>query len=131
MRNKIHRGTVITLALLSATALGGVTAGTALAADTPTLNETAAVQSSFTPVGDFTNLVKRVTPAVVSIDVHLKLDQTADINNSGDGRSATRLPARLPARRRARAASGGRGQGVRLHHQPQRHHRHQQPRGQG
>jgi serine protease Do len=89
MRNKIRRGTVMTLALLGATALGGVTAGTALAADTPALNETAAVQSSFTPVGDFTQLVKRVTPAVVSIDVHLKLDQTADNNHSGDGHSAS------------------------------------------
>ena len=73
MRKKINRSTAITLALLGATAIGSVTAGTALAADTPALNETAAVQSTFKPVGDFTNLVKRVTPAVVSIDVHLKL----------------------------------------------------------
>ncbi len=88
MRNKMNRGTALTLALLGATALGSLIAGSALADDTAALNETAAVQSNFTPVGDFTNLVKRVTPAVVSIDVHLKLDQTADDNGDGNGDGA-------------------------------------------
>jgi serine protease Do len=64
------------------------------AGDPPTndvsLNASAAVQQNFTPVGDFTNLVKKVTPAVVSIDVHLKVDQTADDvpgggDDNGDG----------------------------------------------
>ena len=97
MRKKISRSTAITLALLGATALGGVTAGSAWAADTTTsaLNETAAVQGSFTPVGDFTNLVKRVTPAVVSIDVHLKLDQASDASDSS-GNSANGMPPGFP-----------------------------------
>ena len=77
MRSKFNRGTALTLALLATTALGSLGVGRAVAGDTA-LNESAAVQSSFTPVGDFTNLVKNVTPAVVSIDVHLKLDQTSD-----------------------------------------------------
>jgi serine protease Do len=84
---KMKRGTArlpaaLTLVLLGATALAGV--GPALAAPSP-LDATAAVQSNFTPVGDFTNLVKQVTPAVVSIDVHLKLDQTADDQDSSGG----------------------------------------------
>jgi serine protease Do len=78
MRKTMNRSTALTLAFLGVTAIGSLTAGRALAADTPALNETAAVESTSKPVGDFTNLVKRVTPAVVSIDVHLKLIQTAD-----------------------------------------------------
>ncbi|HEY1858629.1 Do family serine endopeptidase [Acidocella sp.] len=95
MRKKINRSTAITLALLGATALCSATAGTAFAADTPALNETAAVQGSFTPVGDFTNLVKRVTPAVVSIDVHLKLDQAADASDD-NGDSGNGAPPGFP-----------------------------------
>jgi serine protease Do len=84
MRTKLNRGTALTLALLGAAVLGSVGASPAIAADTSSsLNETAAVQQNFTPVGDFVNLVKKVTPAVVSIDVHLKLDQTADDSGSG------------------------------------------------
>ncbi len=74
MRKIFNRSTAITLALLGATAVGSLSAVAAWA-DNPPLNETAAVESDFKPVGDFTNLVKRVTPAVVSITVHLKLDQ--------------------------------------------------------
>jgi serine protease Do len=81
MRKTFNRSTAITLALLGATVVGSLSA-VAARADNPPLNETAAVESDFKPVGDFTNLVKRVTPAVVSITVHLKLDQTAD--DSGD-----------------------------------------------
>jgi serine protease Do len=78
------------LALLGATALF---AGPALAAD-PSLDASAAVQSDFKPVGDFTDLVKKVTPAVVSIDVHLKLDQTAD--DQGGGQMQGGLPPGFP-----------------------------------
>jgi serine protease Do len=89
MRKNLYRGTAITLALLGVAAFSGFGVSSAHA-DDPALNQTAAVQSSFTPVGDFTNLVKKVAPAVVSIDVHLKLDQTADDqdgsgDDSGDG----------------------------------------------
>jgi serine protease Do len=97
MRKNLHRGTAFTLALLGATALAGLTAIPAFADDS-SLNESAAVASSFTPVGDFTNLVKKVAPAVVSIDVHLKLDQTSD-DQSGDdsqdpdaGQGAPQIP---------------------------------------
>ena len=53
------------------------------------------MESSFKPVGDFTNLVKRVTPAVVSITVHLKLDQTAD-DSDGDNNSGNGAPPGFP-----------------------------------
>ncbi|OYV35909.1 MAG: endopeptidase [Acidocella sp. 20-61-6] len=107
---KKYRRSALTLALLGATALGGFGASQALAANTSNssannsanmttssttsgnsntndkaLNESAAVQEHFTPVPDFTNLVKKVTPAVVSIDVHLKLDQTSDQSGGGQG----------------------------------------------
>ncbi len=83
MRHQTIRYAAFGLALLGATALCGVPAGPARADANPALNASAAVQQNFTPVGDFTNLVKKVTPAVVSIDVHLKLQQTAD-NIGGD-----------------------------------------------
>ena len=86
MRTKLNRGTALMLALLGATALGGAGASRAFAADDLALNETAAVQQNFTPVGDFTNLVKKVAPAVVSIDVHLKLDQTSDEHGNDNRR---------------------------------------------
>ena len=83
MRYTKQRGLAFTLALLGATALGATAFGTPAFAGTPpasdpALDASAAVQQNFVPVGDFTNLVKKVTPAVVSIDVHLKVDQTAD-----------------------------------------------------
>ncbi|NNM56847.1 trypsin-like peptidase domain-containing protein [Acidocella sp.] len=84
MRMKMKRGTALTLALLGATALNGLSNGYAMAAQPSPLDETAAVQANFTPVGDFTNLVKRVTPAVVSIDVHLKLNPADGQDSSGD-----------------------------------------------
>ncbi|MDE8349503.1 MAG: Do family serine endopeptidase [Acidocella sp.] len=98
MRYTKHRSMAFGLLLLGATALGGVLATRALAADPdPALNATAAVQQNFTPVGDFTNLVKKVTPAVVSIDVHLKLDQTSDnVGGDGDGPQQGQMPQGLP-----------------------------------
>jgi serine protease Do len=83
--------------LLGATALGGVAAIAASpVANDPALDASASVQKNFTPVGDFTNLVKKVTPAVVSIDVHLKVDQTADEvgggDDNGDGGGMPNLP---------------------------------------
>lgn len=84
MRMKMKRGAALTLALLGATALNGLSSGYAMAASPSPLDETAAVQANFTPVGDFVNLVKRVTPAVVSIDVHLKLNQTDSQDSGGD-----------------------------------------------
>jgi len=94
MRYSKGRGVAFGLVLLGATALGaiglgGVAATHAYADGDSSLDATAAVEHNFTPVGDFANLVKNVTPAVVSIDVHLKLDQTADNvggdDSSGDG----------------------------------------------
>ncbi len=96
MRNTRQRGFAFTLMLLGATALGGVPAIAATpAANDASLNASAAVQQNFTPVGDFTNLVKKVTPAVVSIDVHLKVDQTADEvggDDSGDSGGMGGMP---------------------------------------
>jgi serine protease Do len=82
MRKIFKRSTAITLALVGATAISGLTASAALAAENPSLNETAAVESQVKPIGNFIDLVKHVTPAVVSVTVHLKLEQTADQSNA-------------------------------------------------
>jgi serine protease Do len=89
-RAKLFTGTALRLILAASLGAGGFfgTAGFARAAtnaDTD-LDATAQVQKSFTPLGDFTGLVKRVTPAVVSVDVHLRLEQTSD-DDSGDNGS--------------------------------------------
>jgi serine protease Do len=94
-RTKLNRSTALTLVLLGASVVGSLAAGRAMAQDTA-LNATAAVQSSFTPVGDFTNLVKKVTPAVVSIDVHLKLDQTSDDQSANGGQGQNGMPPGFP-----------------------------------
>jgi serine protease Do len=70
------------LALLGATALGALGMHHAIAGGDPSLDATLAVQKNFVPIGDFSNLVAKVAPAVVSITVNLKVDQTAD--DSGD-----------------------------------------------
>ncbi len=77
---RISKNIRLALVLLGATALGGVAARQALAAgdNDPALDATKAAQQNFTPLPDFTNLVAKVSPAVVSITVHLKVDQTSD-----------------------------------------------------
>jgi hypothetical protein len=69
MRYTKQRGIAYTLILLGGTALGltalggsHALAGSPSGSD-PVLDATAAVQKNFVPVGDFTNLVKKVTPA--------------------------------------------------------------------
>ncbi len=79
MRPSLSRAAALSLALLGSTAL---ICPPALAAD-PSLDATKSVEQGFSPLPDFASLVKRVSPAVVSVDVHLKLDQTSD--QSGDG----------------------------------------------
>jgi serine protease Do len=69
------------LALLGSTALASAPAW---AAD-PSLDATQAVQQNFSPLPDFSSLVKRVSPAVVSVDVHLKLDAASDDQSGDDG----------------------------------------------
>lgn len=76
------RGVMSTYALLGATALAALPALPAWAADT-SMDATKAVEQSFTPVPDFSALVAKVSPAVVSVTVKLKQDQTSD--NSGNG----------------------------------------------
>jgi serine protease Do len=87
---RITKHQTLALALLGATSLAGLTALTTLharaATPDPSLNATAAVKQNFTPIPDFTNLVTKVSPAVVSIDVHLTVDQTSDdVDPNGDG----------------------------------------------
>jgi len=84
MVKMLSRGTALTLALLGGTALSAATP--AWAAD-PSLDATAAVQQNFTPVQDFSGLVKRVAPAVVSVDVKQKpgADDDATADNGGNG----------------------------------------------
>ncbi|WBO60625.1 hypothetical protein GT370_07600 [Acidocella sp. MX-AZ03] len=76
------RATASAFALLGATALAAVSVVPARAAD-PSMDATQVVQKNFTPVPDFSPLVKAVMPAVVSVDVKLKLDQAADDSSSG------------------------------------------------
>ncbi|MDE8345434.1 MAG: Do family serine endopeptidase [Acidocella sp.] len=83
MRTILKRGTALGMLVLATASLGGLDARAAT--PDPALNASAAVQKNYTPVGDFTNLVKQVTPAVVSIDVHLMLDQTSDDQSGNDG----------------------------------------------
>ena len=55
------------------------------------------MQQNFTPVPDFSGLVKRVTPAVVSVDVKLKVDQASDDSDSGSsGQAQNGLPPGFP-----------------------------------
>jgi serine protease Do len=87
---RIKHQKALAIALLGATMLGGGLMVTRAAADADNpLDATAAVQKNFVPIGDFSNLVQKVSPAVVSIDVKLKLDQTSDDvgpgDDSGDG----------------------------------------------
>jgi serine protease Do len=79
MRHLFPRAAALSLALLGTTAL---ICPTAHAAD-PSLNATQTVEKNFAPVPDFSGLVKSVAPAVVSVDVHLKMDQTSDDQNGG------------------------------------------------
>ncbi len=79
-------GVTFAVALLGATALGGLALSRADATGDPALDATASVQKNFVPIGDFTNLVAKVSPAVVSITVHLRVDQTSeDVGPGGDG----------------------------------------------
>jgi serine protease Do len=79
MRKRFTTGTAVSLVLIAASLFAGAPAW----AGQSGLDATQAVQQGFAPVGDFSELVKRVSPTVVSVDVHLKLDQTAD-DQSGD-----------------------------------------------
>ncbi len=84
MKQFRSRGVASTFALLGATALVAVSVLPARAADT-SLDATQAVQQNFTPVPDFSGLVKKVMPAVVSVDVKLKVDQASDNGDDSDG----------------------------------------------
>ena len=91
--------TALRLTLAGSIGLGGLWASPALASpavnNSSNLDVTAAVQSSSKPLGDFTSLVKDVSPAVVSVDVHLRLEQTAD--DDGDDNSNSPAPG-IPSR---------------------------------
>lgn len=82
------RGVMSAYALLGATALVAVSTLPVWAADT-SMDATKAVEQSFTPVPDFSALVAKVSPAVVSVTVKLKLDQAADDNG---GQSQGNMP---------------------------------------
>lgn len=77
------RGMLSTYALLGATALVAASALPAWATDT-SMDATKAVEQSFTPVPDFSALVAKVSPAVVSVTVKLKVDQASDSDGYGD-----------------------------------------------
>jgi serine protease Do len=77
MRNRFTAGTALSLALIGATLINAPAW-----ADQSGLDATQAVQQSFTPVPDFSKLVKLTSPTVVSVDVHLKLNQTSDDQNA-------------------------------------------------
>jgi serine protease Do len=95
MRHSIPRAAVLSLALLGSTALICPPARAQVIAGAPaaSLDASAAVARNFAPVPDFSGLVKAVAPAVVSVDVHLKLSQTADDQS---GNSQNGLPPGFP-----------------------------------
>ena len=86
-------GTALRLTLAASIGVGGLWAYPAHAADNNSgLNVSAAVQNAFKPIGDFTGLVKQVSPAVVSVDVHLRLEQTADESGDNDNGPNSQMP---------------------------------------
>lgn len=85
------RGMVSSYALLGATALVAVSSVPVWAADT-SMDATKAVEQSFTPVPDFSALVAKVSPAVVSVTVKLKLDQAADNDDDQNQGGPPALP---------------------------------------
>ncbi len=94
MRHSFPRAAALSLALLGSTAL---ISPPAHAADTSSLDATKAVEKNYTPVPDFSGLVKNVSPAVVSVDVHLKLNQTSDDGSgNGGGNGPQGLPPGFP-----------------------------------
>ena len=97
MKSTHSHGAASLCALLGATALVAVNALPARAADT-SLDATRSVQQGFTPVPDFSALVKKIMPAVVSVDVKLKIDNASDSDNDGDNDSQAQngLPPGFP-----------------------------------
>ncbi len=93
MKPTTSRSTARICALLGATALVAVSVLPAHAAD-PSLDATKAVQQSFTPVPDFSALVKQIMPAVVSVDVKLKVDNASD--DGDDSQAQNGLPPGFP-----------------------------------
>ena len=88
--SRLFNGTALRLVLTAAIGAGGVGALPAhaklLFGNGPSnLDVSSAVQKSFKPIPDYTRLVKNVTPAVVSVDVQLRLEQTADEDDNGNG----------------------------------------------
>ena len=94
MKSTHSRGAASLCALLGATALVAVNALPAYAA-APALDATQAVQQNFTPVPDFSGLVKQIMPAVVSVDVKLKVDNASD-DDSDDSQDQNGLPPGFP-----------------------------------
>ncbi len=88
MHQFMPRAAALTLVLLASTALAPARAQTA---QDQSLDATQAVQQSYTPVQDFSALVKRVAPAVVSVDVHM---DTGAADAQGGAANAT--PPGLP-----------------------------------
>jgi len=94
-RAKLFSSTALRLMVAASIGAGGLFGTTAFAhaaANTDSdLNVTAELQKSCTPIDDFSGLVKRVAPAMVSVDVHLRLEQTSD-DGGGDDSGAGNGP---------------------------------------
>lgn len=98
-RHRPARISKVTAALLAGSALAAVSLRPAFAGDQPAndqaLNATAQVQKNFTPIPSFAPMVKAVSPAVVSVTVHLKV-QKADDTMSQNGPQAMPFPFPFP-----------------------------------
>lgn len=81
--------------LLAGTSLTVATMHPAFANDQP-LNATAKVQRGFKPFPNFAPLVTIVKPAVVSVTVHFKINNTAQTGNQGQPRSPFQFPFSIP-----------------------------------
>jgi serine protease Do len=80
-RRRPHRIATLSAVLLAGTSLAVATLRPAIA-DDQSLNATAKVQQDYKPLPSFAPLVKDVSPAVVSVTVHLKV-QNADSMGGG------------------------------------------------
>ena len=98
MRHSLPRAAALSLALLGSTALICPPARAQLITGAPasSLDASAAVARHFTPVPDFSGLVKAVSPAVVSVDVHLKLSQADDQSDDDSNGGGNGLPPGFP-----------------------------------
>ncbi|MCF3947849.1 Do family serine endopeptidase [Acidiphilium sp. AL] len=94
-RRRPQRIAALSAVLLAGTALAAVSLRPALAGD-QSLNATAKVQQDFKPIPSFAPLVKDVKPAVVSVTVHLKVQNAVNAQGQMQGPQGMPFPFPFP-----------------------------------